>query len=72
MDKLLSEAKHIRQLKQIEVVKKIKAESSKLHKNYWVLKNTEVINKIGEISLKEKIKIPTSITKFNQKEIVSI
>ena len=54
--------------KEYEVVKKIKAESSKLHKNYWVLKNTEVINKIGEISLKEKIKIPTSITKDQIKE----
>ena len=54
--------------KEYEVIKKIKAESSELHSNYWLLKNTQVINKIGEISFLEKIKIPTSITKNQIKE----
>ena len=54
--------------KKYEVKKKIKAESSELHENYWLLKNTEIINHIGEVSVIPKIKIPTSITKSQIKE----
>ena len=35
--------------KEYEVKKKIKAENSELYKNYWLLKNTEIINNIGEV-----------------------
>ena len=31
--------------KEYEVKKKIKAESSELYENYWLLKNTEIIKK---------------------------
>ncbi len=54
--------------KEYKVKNKIKAESSELHKNYWLLKNTEVINDIGEVSVKPQIKIPTSITKSQIRE----
>ena len=54
--------------KEYEVKKKIKAESSELHESYWLLKNTEVINDIGEVSIISNIKIPTSITKSQIKE----
>ena len=54
--------------KEYEVKKKIKAESSELYENYWLLKNTEIINNMGEISVMPKIKIPTSITKSQIKE----
>ena len=49
-------------------LKKIKAESSELYENYWLLKNTEIINNMGEVSVIPKIKIPTSITKSQIKE----
>ncbi len=51
-----------------EVKERIKAEISELHDNYWLLKNTEVINNIGEIVLKDEIKLGTSITKNQIKE----
>ena len=54
--------------KEYKVTKKIKAESSELYENYWLLKNTEIINNMGEISVIPKIKIPTSITKSQIKE----
>ncbi len=54
--------------KEYEVKKKIKAESSELYEDYWLLKNTEIINDIGEVSVMSKIKIPTSITKSQIKE----
>ena len=54
--------------KDYEVKKKIKAKSSELHENYWLLKNTEIINHIGEVSVMPQIKISTSITKNQIKE----
>ena len=51
-----------------EVQKRIKAEISELHDSYWLLKNTEVINNIGEIVFQDEIKLPTSITKSQIKE----
>ena len=54
--------------KEYKVKNKIKAESSELRKNYWLLKNTEIINHIGEVSVKSQIKIPTSITKSQIRE----
>ena len=54
--------------KEYEVKKKIKAEKSELYKNYWLLKNTEIINNMGEVSVMSEIKIPTSITKNQIKE----
>ena len=54
--------------KNYEVIKKIKAETSELHENYWLLMDTEIINNIGEIDIKDSIKIPTSITKSQIKE----
>ena len=54
--------------KEYEVKKKIKAESSELFENYWLLKNTEIINNLGEVSVVPEIKIPTSITKNQIKE----
>ncbi len=54
--------------REYEVKKKIKAESSELYENYWLLKNTEIINNMGEVSVMPKIKIPTSITKSQIKE----
>ena len=50
-----------------EVRERIKAEISELHDNYWLLKNTEVIN-IGEIVFKDEIKLGTSITKIRLKK----
>jgi len=54
--------------KEYEVIKKIKAESSELYENYWLLKNTEIINNTGKVSVMSTIKIPTSITKNQIKE----
>lgn len=54
--------------KEYKVKNKIRAESSELYENYWLLKNTEIINNIGEISIIPEIKIPTSITKNQIKE----
>ena len=54
--------------KEYEIKKKIKAKSSELYENYWLLKNTEIIDNMGEISLMPTIKIPTSITKSQIKE----
>ena len=54
--------------KEYEVKKKIRAKSSELHENYWLLKHTEIINNIGEVSIISEIKIPTSITKNQIKE----
>ncbi len=54
--------------KEYEIKKKIKAENSELYESYWLLKNTEIINNIGEVSVKSEIKIPTSITKSQIKE----
>lgn len=54
--------------KDYEVLKKIKAKTSELHQNFWLLKDTEVINKIGEVSFLKEVRIPTSITKSQIKE----
>ncbi len=54
--------------KDYEVKKKIKAKSSELHESYWLLKNTEIINNMGEVSVMPQIKISTSITKSQIKE----
>ena len=54
--------------KEYEVKKKIKAESSELHENYWLLKNTEIVDNMGEVSIIPNIRIPTSITKNQIKE----
>ena len=54
--------------KNYEVLKRIKAKTAELREDYWLLKDTEVINNIGDISVIKNIKIPTSITKSQIKE----
>ena len=54
--------------KNYEVQKKIKAKTSELLENYWLLKGIKSITNIGETLTKDYIKLPTSITKSQIKE----